>query len=530
MIRNFIRNISTRLRGASQGGKKETARRIEPVLNGRYKKVETGKEGRPETKKTRPVTGGGRPRRRRGGVRRGSPGKRILHRNGEGSGQAAGPARTDSWDVSRFQVPPVDGETRFHDFDLPVEIMQAIADIGFRYCTPIQAATLPKALCGADISGRAQTGTGKSAAFLITILAQLLRRPLTGKRQNGAPRALILAPTRELVLQIEKDSVALARYIPCEIISVFGGMDFDKQKKLLENRRVDIMSATPGRLLDFLRRGVIHLDEVEILVIDEADRMLDMGFIPDVRRIIRRTPPKSGRQTMLYGATLTPEVTRLTSQWTRDPISVEIEPEQVAVDTVDQQFYIVTREGKFALLYNLIMRKNLRRVLVFCNRRDRARQLTDKLKDYGINCALLSGEVEQRTRIKRLENFRAGRIRVIVATDVAARGLHIEAISHVVNFNLPRDPEDYVHRIGRTGRATAAGISVSFACEDDSFEIPVIEEFIGEKISCWHPDDDWLVVPPRPRGSNRQSRRRPPRTRRNAFKGDREKGSRTYQR
>ncbi|GLI35511.1 hypothetical protein DAMNIGENAA_29440 [Desulforhabdus amnigena] len=409
-------------------------------------------------------------------------------------------ALEEPWDPSEFQVPEEEGKTRFHDLDLPNEIMHGIYDLGFQYCTPIQSAILPQAIQGADAAGKAQTGTGKSAVFLITILAHLLTKPSPEKRRRGTPRALILAPTRELVLQIEKDARALAKYTPVKIVSVFGGMDYEKQKRSLTSGLVDVVMATPGRLLDFLRQGDIHLGNLEILIIDEADRMLDMGFIPDVQRIIRSTPPKANRQTMLFSATLTPEVTRFASQWTRDPVMVEIEPEHVAADTVEQIIYITTTEEKFALLYNIITLQKLDRVIVFGNRRDLTRKLTEKFRDYGISCALLSGEVDQKKRIRTLEDFRAGKIRVLVATDVAARGLHVDAVSHVINYNLPLDPEDYVHRIGRTGRAGASGISISFASEDDAFQIPAIEKFLGTELHCIHPEDEWLVLPPKPEG------------------------------
>lgn len=401
-----------------------------------------------------------------------------------------------TWDVSQFEVPDAQGQRRFHDLDLPVKIMHAIADLGFQYCTPIQAEILPKALTGSDATGKAQTGTGKSAAFLISIYTHLLRKPLQGKRRPGVPRVLILVPTRELVLQIEKDARAIGKYTGIPIQSVFGGMGYDKQKRALAEKIVDIIVATPGRLLDFQRQRLVRLYKLEILVIDEADRMLDMGFIPDVRKIVHSTPPKHRRQTMFFGATLTPEVERLAEQWTRDPVHVEIEQEHVAADSVNQLVYIVTTQEKFALLLNLIVGQNLERVLVFNNRRDQTNRLAERLKQYRINCAVLSGDVPQNMRIKTLENFRNGKIRVLVATDVAARGLHIEGISHVINFTLPQDPEDYVHRIGRTGRAGATGISVSFACEEDSFYIPAIEKYLGNSLSCVHPDEALLELPP----------------------------------
>jgi ATP-dependent RNA helicase RhlB len=248
--------------------------------------------------------------------------------------------------------------------------------------------------------------------------------------------------------------------------------------------------------MDFQRQRRLRLDEVEILIIDEADRMLDMGFIPDVRKIVHSTPPKDRRQTMFFSATLTPEVERLADQWTRNPVHVEIEPEHVVTESVNQMVYIVTAKEKFVLLLNLILGQDLQRVLVFTNRKDQTVRLADRLKQYGIRCAILSGDVPQKKRIQTLENFRNGTIRVLVATDVAARGLHIEAISHVINFTLPPSPEDYVHRIGRTGRAGATGISVSFACEDDSFFIPAIEDYIGTPLHCEYPDPSLLKALP----------------------------------
>jgi len=387
--------------------------------------------------------------------------------------------------------------------------MRAIFELGYRYCTPIQAEILPSTLSGKDASGRAQTGTGKTAAFLISTFTRLHRSQLKGKRRSGTPRVLILAPTRELVLQIAEEAEAMAKYLDMQIVTIFGGMDYEKQKRQLHGAAIDIVVATPGRLLDFQRHKDLFLTQVEVLIIDEADRMLDMGFIPDVRKIVHSTPPKSKRQTLLFSATLTPEVNHLASQWTRQQVVVEIEPEKVAVDTIDQKVYIVTTDEKFALLYNIITRLNLERVIVFCNRRDETRRLVDRLRRYRINCNLLSGEVSQKQRIKRLDDFRDGRIRVLVATDVAGRGIHIEKMSHVINYTLPRDPEDYVHRIGRTGRAGLTGTSISFACEDDSFYIPAIETFIGNKLTCIQPEEEWSLVPDPPKEHKRRYPRKP---------------------
>ncbi len=425
------------------------------------------------------------------------------------------------WNAGQFPVAAEPGKTRFHDLSIPDRLLHAIADLGFQYCTPIQAELLPDTLKGRDAYGRAQTGTGKTAAFLITGMTRMLSNPISGKRPTGTPRMLVVAPTRELVLQISAEAKELAKYTRLAIVSIFGGMDYEKQRRQLSDRVIDIIVATPGRLLDFHRRKDLNLGKTEMLVLDEADRMLDMGFIPDVRRIVYATPHKSKRQTMLFSATLTDAITRLSDQWTTDPLSVEIEPEQVAVDSVDQQVYIVTTDEKFTLLYNMITKQKLERLLVFCNRRDQTRRLAEMFERYRIDSAILSGDVPQKKRIRTLENFKNGKIRALVATDVAGRGIHIEGMSHVVNFTLPQDPEDYVHRIGRTGRAGASGTSVSFADEEDSFYIPAIEEFIGQPLICTQPPEEWLEAPPpplkrRPKGQPSQPsrRRRHPRSRR----------------
>ncbi len=391
------------------------------------------------------------------------------------------------------------GKTSFEELNLQQPLLQALRELEFPYCTPIQAAVLRYSLGGHDAIGRAQTGTGKTAAFLLTVLNDLLLNPLpTDVRYAGEPRALILAPTRELALQIAKDAKALAQYTSFKVLTLLGGMDYDKQRQALHQQFIDIVVATPGRLLDFAGKQDIFLDQVEILVIDEADRMLDMGFIPDVKRIVRQLPAKTHRQTMLFSATFTQDVLQLARQWTVNAVRVEIESEQVTADQVEQKVYILTNDQKVALLYNLIEQENLDRVIVFANRRDQVRKLTDTLKAHHISCALLSGEVPQDRRIKTLEGFREGRIKVLVATDVAGRGIHIDGVSHVVNFTLPEQPEDYVHRIGRTGRAGAHGVSISFASEDDAFLLPEIEKAIGRRLECEYPPQQLLAaIPPR---------------------------------
>ncbi|BCS98138.1 hypothetical protein DSLASN_37700 [Desulfoluna limicola] len=411
--------------------------------------------------------------------------------------------RTPAWSLSDFQVPEKEGEVRFHDLDLPIKLMQGIAELGFQYATPIQAGALPETLKGKDAIGKAQTGTGKSAAFLITIINHLAKKPMRGGPERGFPRALILAPTRELALQIEKDALALCKFTPYKIVSLFGGTGYEKQKKGVAGS-VDIIVATPGRLIDFKNQKLVDLSRVEILVIDEADRMLDMGFIPDIRKIVYATPHKDQRQTLFFSATYTSDVMRLADQWTREPFNVEIEPDTIESASIDQKIFLVTTDEKFPLLYNLITTKKLTKVLVFTNRRDQARRLCEKLTRYKVSADLLSGEVAQNKRIRALEDFRSGKVQILVATDVAARGLHIDEISHVINYNLPQDAEHYVHRIGRTGRAGATGTSVSFACEDDSYYIPAIEELLGHKLECEYPDNELLQEVTVPGRSQRQ--------------------------
>lgn len=403
------------------------------------------------------------------------------------------------WDISQFDVIPAAGKVRFHDFVIPAEIMHGIADLGFQYCTPVQAMTLEGTLTGSDAIGQAQTGTGKTAAFLITILSRLLQDQKVGQAKIGVPRALIIAPTRELVMQIAKDGQALSKYSSKTVQAVFGGMDYDKQQRAIEKQPVDIIVATPGRLLDFQRRRIVDLSQVEIMVIDEADRMLDMGFIPDVKKIVYSTAPKEQRQTLMFSATMTPDVRHLASQWCTKPINVEIEPDQVAVETVEQIVYLTTAQEKYSVLYNMLTREKLERVLVFTNRKDETRKLTERLMRNDISCAMLSGDVAQNKRTTTLEKFRAGQIKVLVATDVAGRGIHIDGISHVFNYTLPYEPDDYVHRIGRTGRAGQSGVAISFADEEGAFYLPEIEKYVGCKIHCIYPDAS--LVEPAPRGT-----------------------------
>ncbi len=415
---------------------------------------------------------------------------------GKGGKRHRGRKQSDTdtrWSLSDFSVEPKEGATRFHDLGLREELMHGIADLGFHYCSPIQAAILPQTLQGHDAIGKAQTGTGKTAAFLITIFNDQLCNPPQGERFVGEPRALVIAPTRELVMQIAADAEELAKHTDLQVVTLIGGMDYQKQLNRLASNVVDLVVATPGRLLDFMSRRDLYLDHVEILVLDEGDRMLDMGFIPQVKRIVRATPAKENRQTLLFSATFTQDIINLSQQWTYQPITVEIEPESVATASVDQKIYLVSSEQRYRLLNNLLRSEGCTSVIVFANRRDQVRRLHERLRKSGVAAGILSGEIPQAKRTRTLEQFKQGEIKVLVATDVAGRGIHVDGISHVVNYNLPEDPEDYVHRIGRTGRAGATGISISFASEDDAFLLPDLEALLGTKLECTHPPEELLI-------------------------------------
>ena len=419
-----------------------------------------------------------------------------------------------AWNPESFVVAPAEGKKRFHDFNLPSEVMHGIADLGFQYCTEIQALSLQNALDGKNIAGKAQTGSGKTAAFLVAILTRYLRTPDQRAKAGGCPRALVIAPTRELVIQICKDAAALGKYTGLRALAVYGGMDLERQAHEILDAPVDLLVATPGRLLDFCKRSarslfttglpagvapdsrVLDLRNVDTLVIDEADRMLDMGFIPDVREIMRRLPQKEKRTTMLYSATLTDDVMRLASQWMEEPVRAEVESEHNATDTVRQVVYIIRAQDKFKVLFNHIALHPDARAIVFCNMKVTTEDVYESLKRRGVACEMLSGDVSQNRRLRVLEDFRAGKIKIVVATDVAGRGIHVDDIEYVINFDFPFEAEDYVHRIGRTGRAGNTGIAISFADEDESFAIPDIEEYIKEPLKCTMiQDDDPLLKP-----------------------------------
>ena len=398
----------------------------------------------------------------------------------------------DSWTPPQ-PLPEVEG-TSFYSLGLANPILHGVADIGFAQCTEIQSRVLPEALKLRDIAGKAQTGTGKTAAFLISVFDYFLKNPQL-EPVAGNPRCLIIAPTRELAVQIGKDAKNLGKYCDAKVVTVFGGMDYEKQAAEFRGR-VDIVVATPGRLLDYSRKRILHLNKVEMLVIDEADRMLDMGFIPDVRRIVAQLPSCEKRITQLFSATLSDSVMNLAKRWMKEDYhTVEIDPETIVSDDVEQLVYMVTASQKEPIINWYLKNDNVERMMVFVNRKDEAMALSDSLFTYGVDLELLTGDVPQKKRMSILERFRVGEVKVVVATDVAGRGIHVDNVSHVVNFELPYEAEDYVHRVGRTGRAGVKGRAISFACENSAFELPSIEEYIGNSLQCTQPEEKMLEAP-----------------------------------
>ncbi|MCU7805592.1 MAG: ATP-dependent RNA helicase RhlB [Candidatus Thiodiazotropha sp. (ex Lucinoma annulata)] len=373
-------------------------------------------------------------------------------------------------------------DTRFSDFDLPEQLLLGIQAAGFEYCTPIQAETLPIALAGKDLAGQAQTGTGKTAAFLIAVLHYLIKNPASEKRRPNQPRTLIVAPTRELAVQIYNDAQALTKHTEFTTAAVFGGTGYDKQRKQLEEG-VDILIGTPGRLIDYLKQHVYDLREIQVIVLDEADRMFDLGFIKDIRFMLRRCPPPEKRLGMLFSATLSYRVKELAYEHMNNPHSIEVEPERVTADKITETCYMTANEEKIPLLIGLLKEMENTRSIVFVNTKRVADKVWGFLQGNGIDTAVLSGDVPQNKRLSLLKGFQNGELPVLVATDVAARGLHIPDVTHVFNYDLPEDAEDYVHRVGRTARAGASGEAISFACETYAFSMPDIEKYVGHSIA-----------------------------------------------
>ena len=408
-------------------------------------------------------------------------------------------------------------EIEFSSFDLSGEVRKGLDKAGFTYCTPIQALTLPVALQGKDVAGQAQTGTGKTAAFLLVIFQRLLEKQPQHDRRH--PRALVLAPTRELALQIHKDALLLGSHTGLKFGLAYGGVDYEKQRKTLEGG-VDILIGTPGRLIDYFKQHVYNLKQIDVMVLDEADRMFDLGFIKDIRYVLRRLPPREKRQCLMFSATLAQRVLELAYEHMNDPDLLKVEADQVTAENVKQSVYYPANEEKLPLLIGLLREIKDGRVMVFANTRAATDLVERTLNANDIHAAAMSGQVPQKKRQTLLKKFHDGELPVLVATDVAARGLHIPDVTHVINFDLPQDAEDYVHRIGRTARLGAEGEAISFACENYAFHLPEIEDFIGYPIAVEQAEPEQMSeikrVKPRPR---RQDHRHGGRNKPNAHRG-----------
>lgn len=406
-------------------------------------------------------------------------------------------------------------ETSFSSFELPANLMQGIDDAGFSMCTPIQAETLPVALQGRDVAGQAQTGTGKTAAFLVAVINRLLTVAEQPQRSQQQPRALILAPTRELAIQIHSDAQVLARHTGLRLGLAYGGTGYDEQRDTIA-AGVDILIGTPGRLIDYFKQHVFNLKMVDAVVLDEADRMFDLGFIKDIRYLLRRCPPPEQRLGLLFSATLSHRVQELAYEHMNRPVYVDVVPEKVTADRVRQVLYHTANDEKIPLLIGLLNHTDPHRSIVFVNTKRNAERVWSYLEGNGFKCAVLSGDVPQKKRQRLLGEFQAGELPILIATDVAARGLHIPDVSHVFNYDLPQDAEDYVHRIGRTARIGKDGDAISFACENFVYSLPDIEAYIGHKIPVGTVPDDYIGEvrppvkinrPPRPSGRGKPAAR-----------------------
>ena len=398
-------------------------------------------------------------------------------------------------------------DLRFDTLDLHEDLAAGIQAAGFEFCTPIQAQSLPSALAGKDVAGQAQTGTGKTAAFLIAAYQRLLSEP---RDTDGHPRAFVLAPTRELAVQIAKDAEALGGKTGLTIGLAYGGTDYDKQRRTLENG-VDFLIGTPGRIIDYYKQGVFNLKSVQVAILDEADRMFDLGFIKDIRYLLRRLPPPGERLNMLFSATLSFRVMELAHEHMNEPELIRIEPDKVTADRVRQAIFFPSNEDKIRLLVGLIREMGQARTMVFVNTKRAAEKIQDYLRANGIDAHAISGDVPQKKRLRMLMQFQSGELPVLIGTDVASRRLHIPDVQYVINFDLPQDSEDYVHRIGRTARAGASGDAISFGCETYAISLPDIEDYIGHKIPVANYDHDLLPdlidPPPRKRRSSPPNRR-----------------------
>jgi ATP-dependent RNA helicase RhlB len=399
-------------------------------------------------------------------------------------------------------------DLRFDSLELDESIHAGIRDAGFEFCTPIQASTLPIALQPSDVAGQAQTGTGKTAAFLIAAFQRLLTNQDDAPAGQRQPRVFALAPTRELAIQIAKDAELLGKHTGLKVGLAYGGTDYEKQRKTLQDG-VDLLIGTPGRIIDYYKQGVFKLDQVQVAILDEADRMFDLGFIKDIRYLLRRLPSPEKRLNMLFSATLSQRVLELAYEHMNEPELIRIEPDKVTVDRVRQAIFYPANEHKMPLLVGLVREIGDVRIMIFVNMKREAEKVQDYLKANGIDAAAISGDVPQKKRQRMLTDFQEGRLPVLIGTDVASRGLHIPDVEYVINYDLPHDAEDYVHRIGRTARAGASGNALSMACETYAMSLPDIENYIGHKIPFANYDPDTLpeLIKPKPRKHNPSQRR-----------------------
>jgi ATP-dependent RNA helicase RhlB len=428
----------------------------------------------------------------------------------------------------RADKPTFLSQTTFDRFDLPESLLRGLQDAQFERCTPIQAQVLPVGLEGRDIAGQAQTGTGKTGAFLVTMFTRLLQMT---DRQPGTPSALIVAPTRELAFQIYEEALLLGAHTGMSCVQVVGGVDYQKQADTLKSG-VDIVICTPGRIIDYYKQGIFKTDHIKIVVIDEADRLLDLGFAKDMRFILRKLPHYEKRQSMLFSATLSHRVLELTYEYMNLPEFISVTPEEVTVERINQSLIHVGLESKLSLLLGILKREDWHRVLIFANTKSGVEWLAEKLKGNGFPAEGITGDLPQRKRFQLMEQFKNNQVKILVATDVASRGIHVEDISHVINYDLPQDSESYVHRIGRTARAGKSGEAISLACENYVFHLEPLEEMLGYKLPVLWPEDDWFVKdqagpvktsryakpkrtsrkPPRPRNGQPPSERKPRQT------------------
>ena len=384
----------------------------------------------------------------------------------------------------------------FESLPIPEVVLKGIKDADFKYCSSIQEKTLPLSLSGKDVAGQAQTGTGKTAAFLITLFTRLLKNPKPQPKEKELvyPRALVIAPTRELARQIEIDAQLLGGHCGFRTLCIFGGMDYEKQRNQIKDG-ADILIATPGRIIDYYKQKLFSLKRLEVLIIDEADRMFDMGFIMDLRYLFRNCSHYSKRQSMLFSATLNYRVMELAYEHMNNPIKVEVAPGKVVVDEIKQVLYHVGLHEKFNLLLGLLKKESGEKVLIFCNTKMWAERLELLLKHNDYVVALISGDLHQKKRISVLEDFKIGKLNILIATDVASRGIHVDNITHVINYDVPQDPEDYVHRIGRTARAGATGTAITLCCENYATHLERVEQYLKNKIPVeWAEEELYLTA------------------------------------